>query len=103
MGRGELPAEGLVDAVLQLAAFIRRLLGLAAGAVGIPALEPAEPRAAARRSERKSRWTRNDLAVLSKCFRIKHVDVGDAMWMDGRVLGQLDRPHSVGVVQQIHE
>jgi hypothetical protein len=44
-GAGQTPAEGLVDAVLQLAGAARRL-GLAAAAGDVRALEPAEPRTA---------------------------------------------------------
>jgi hypothetical protein len=42
------PAEGLIDAVLQLALAVRQL-GLTAAAADVHALEPAEPRAAAPR------------------------------------------------------
>ncbi len=45
-GRG-LPAEGLVDASLQLAGALQGF-GLATAAGDVQALEPAEPRAAAR-------------------------------------------------------
>jgi hypothetical protein len=39
----------------------------------------------------------------SECFRVEHVDAGDAVRADGRVLGQLDRPRSVEMVEQLHE
>ncbi len=39
----------------------------------------------------------------SECFRVEHVDAGNAVGADGRILGQLDRPRSVEMVDQLHE
>ena len=35
--------------------------------------------------------------------RINHVDAGDAMRLDGRVPGKVDRSYSVEVVEQLHK
>ncbi len=39
----------------------------------------------------------------SECVRIDHVDAGDAVRVDGGVLGQLNRSRGVEVVKQLRE
>ena len=94
------PAERLVDAVLQLAV-VDRLLWLAAGDIG--ALEPAEPRPVAPRwaGQKTARRGVDGVRGPSECVRIKHVDAGDSVRVGRRVLGQLNRSHRVEVVKQL--